>query len=77
MDFNARAEIQAATLCRVCSMISNCTDRYVFCCMNVARETTWLPIQMSCTYSRVRSHAQSLLSIAKLNSANSRTLDDI
>lgn len=36
---SAAALIQVSTLSRVCSVISNRTALWVFCCMTVARET--------------------------------------
>jgi hypothetical protein len=63
-----------STLSRVCSVIPNCTGRCVFCCMTAARGATREPRQTSPTRSFVRSHARSLLSIARLNIARSRVL---
>lgn len=75
--FSPRASIYASRLSRVCSVILNCTGRWVFCCMIVALDATWLPWRTFWTSNRVRSHARSLLSIARLNIASSRRFDAI
>jgi hypothetical protein len=53
-------------------VISNWTGRPVFFCTIVARRRTLAPEQISSTRSLTRSHARSLLSIAKLKIARSR-----
>src|ERR1700738_1244451 len=60
----------------VCSVILNCTGRCVFCCMIVARLAMCSPLQTSRTRSFVKSHARSLLSMARLNMARPRTRDE-
>ena len=50
-DLRAARLIQAATASRVVSVISNCTGRWVFCCMMIARADTRPP----CDTSRTRS----------------------
>lgn len=57
---------------RVCSVISNCTGRCVFCCVTMAREAMRSPWQMSRTRSLTRSQARRLLSMARSNMARSR-----
>lgn len=64
--------IQASRTVRVCSVISNCTGCWVFCCITMARDDTCSPWAISRTRSLVKSQARSLLSIAKLKSAKSR-----
>lgn len=51
-------------------------ERVIFLDTKVSDCALELP-QLSCTCKRVKSHARSLLSIAMLNIANSRALDDI
>ena len=48
--------IHAATASRVGSVISNCTGRWVFFCMTIARGATGLPCTRSWTRSPTKSH---------------------
>jgi hypothetical protein len=52
-------------------VISNCTGRWVFCCITMARLATCAPWQTSCTRKATRSHLRGLLSKPRLNSASS------
>jgi len=65
--------IQDASASRVCSVISNCTGRWVFCCMTMARVAMRSPCVTSRTRSLTTSQDLSLLSTARLNRASSRT----
>ena len=53
------------TASRVVSVISNCTGRCVFCCSTIARDATTRPWQTSRARSFAKSHALSLLSVAR------------
>jgi transposase len=52
--------------------ISNCTGLEVFCWTTIARAAIRSPREMSRTFSLSRSQARNLLSMPRLNSANSR-----
>ena len=56
---------------------SNCTGRPAFRCTMIARSRTLPEIATSATEIATRSQARNLLSIARLNSARSRTAPDI
>ena len=71
-NLNFSKLIQLFSASRVWSVISNWTGRWVFCCMMMAREAMWPPCEISLTLSFTKSHARSLLSMARLNSASSR-----
>jgi len=68
----AACAIQPCITIRVCSVISNCTGRWVFCCRTMALRATESSCAISCTRILTRSQARNLLSIAKLNNARSR-----
>ena len=63
---------QRTTEVLVPSVISNWTGRLVLCCITMARVARRSPWQMSFTRNCTRSHALSLLSMPRSNSARSR-----
>ena len=63
-------QLEIATL--VCSVISNWTVLWVFCCITIARAAILPPLDTSRTRIPTKSPARSLLSIARLNIARSR-----
>jgi hypothetical protein len=69
---SSAASIQFSIEPLVREVISNRTGRRVFCCIIVALELTWPPLDTSDTRIFSKSQALSLLSIARLNSAISR-----
>lgn len=71
--FRSAFWIQVWTASRVIAVISNWTGLPVFCCITMAREAIWPPWDTSETRSLTRSQARSVESIARLNSARSRT----
>jgi hypothetical protein len=68
----SRAALLPETAARVCSVISNWSDRPVFFSITVARSRTLPPAQASSIFTRTRSQLPSLLSMAKENIARSR-----
>src|SRR5438552_10239888 len=62
---------------RVCSLSSNLTGRPVFFCRTVARSAVYPPAATSSTRIAMTSQPRSLLSIARLNRARSRTRPSI
>jgi hypothetical protein len=72
-DFSSAFSIHAETADRVVSVGSNCTGRCVFRCTIIARGNARLACVTSRTRRLMRSQPRSLLSIARLNKARSRT----